>query len=200
METSPDKLWSPDSGDTRSFVALMRAMQQSVQDAIKNFAPSGMIAQFAGTEAPDGWLLCKGQAVSRSTYSGIFSATGTFYGEGNGSSTFNLPNFQSRMAVGQNASDPEFQWHGKTGGAKEVVLGVGQLPAHQHRIIGGDDGNTRLRSGRAGMDTFPEAGAWAPWFGTGHNSEDNVWAAPEGKGEPHSNMSPYLVCSFIIKI
>jgi hypothetical protein len=54
--------------------------------------PTGVIQMYAGTSAPTGWLLCDGSAVSRSTYSSLFTLIGTAYGLGNGSTTFNLPN------------------------------------------------------------------------------------------------------------
>jgi len=52
---------------------------------------SGMIAAFARTTAPTGWLACNGSAVSRTTYANLFAAIGTTYGVGDGSTTFNLP-------------------------------------------------------------------------------------------------------------
>lgn len=51
----------------------------------------GDIIAFAGSSTPDGFLLCDGSAVSRSTYEDLFSAIGTTYGGGDGSTTFNLP-------------------------------------------------------------------------------------------------------------
>lgn len=55
--------------------------------------PVGMVVEFAGTSAPNGWLLCFGQAISRTTYSALFTALGTTYGAGDGSTTFNNPDF-----------------------------------------------------------------------------------------------------------
>ena len=54
----------------------------------------------AGSTIPDGWLLCNGAAVSRTTYAKLFAAIGTRYGSGNGSTTFNLPNFNGRHVLG----------------------------------------------------------------------------------------------------
>lgn len=62
--------------------------------------PVGLIAPYAGTTAPSGWLMCNGQAVSRTTYSSLFAIVGTAYGAGNGSTTFNLPNYTNRVAQG----------------------------------------------------------------------------------------------------
>lgn len=57
-------------------------------------APPGMIGYFAGGSVPTGWLYANGAAVSRSTYTALFSAIGSTYGAGNGSSTFNLPDLR----------------------------------------------------------------------------------------------------------
>ena len=60
---------------------------------------AGFMAPFAGTTAPDGWLICDGSAVSRTDYARLFAAIGTTYGEGDGNSTFNLPDFIGRLPV-----------------------------------------------------------------------------------------------------
>ena len=54
--------------------------------------PVGSMMIYAGATAPTGWLLCDGSAVSRTTYSGLFTVVGSNFGAGNGSTTFNLPN------------------------------------------------------------------------------------------------------------
>lgn len=59
--------------------------------------PCGTVISYAGTNPPNGWLICNGQAVSRTTYANLFSAIGTTYGKGNGSTTFNVPNLIGRF-------------------------------------------------------------------------------------------------------
>ena len=66
-------------------------------DAIAQQAPTGMLACFACTAIPEGWLACNGANVSRTTYAKLFAAIGTKYGSGNGSSTFTLPNLEGRF-------------------------------------------------------------------------------------------------------
>jgi len=66
--------------------------------------PVGSIIPFAGTTIPDGYLLCDGSAISRTTYSSLFAAIGTTYGEGDGNSTFNLPNLIYRIPCYDNNS------------------------------------------------------------------------------------------------
>jgi len=63
--------------------------------------PAGLLSPYAGGTAPTGWLLCYGQAVSRATYSNLFTAIGTQYGVGDGSTTFNLPDMRDRVPVGK---------------------------------------------------------------------------------------------------
>ena len=60
----------------------------------------GKIEHYAGSTVPDGYLLCDGRAVSRTTYAKLFAAIGTNWGEGDGSSTFNLPNLIDRVIWG----------------------------------------------------------------------------------------------------
>ena len=57
--------------------------------------PTGAVIPFAGSTTPSGYLLCNGAAVSRTTYSKLYSAIGTTYGSGDGSTTFNLPNLNN---------------------------------------------------------------------------------------------------------
>ena len=68
------------------------------------FLPSGMMAPFAGSSAPAGWLLCDGSAVSRTTYAALFATVGTTWGAGDGSTTFNIPNMLGRVPVGAGAA------------------------------------------------------------------------------------------------
>lgn len=61
--------------------------------------PAGTIISYAGQTVPDGFLLCDGAAVSRTTYSDLFAAIGTEYGSGDGSTTFNLPNTYNKVPM-----------------------------------------------------------------------------------------------------
>ena len=61
---------------------------------------TGMVAAFAMTSAPTGWLTCDGTAVSRTTYSDLFTAIGTTWGSGDGTTTFNLPDLRGAFLRG----------------------------------------------------------------------------------------------------
>lgn len=104
---------TPDRNDNTQMAAAIQAMinaaKNALQAQIDNLAASvfasGSIAYFAVNSAPTGWLVADGSAVSRSTYSDLFSAIGTTYGSGNGSTTFNLPNLIGRFAEGAAAAE-----------------------------------------------------------------------------------------------
>ena len=62
--------------------------------AFLGIAPTGTVLPFAGSAAPEGWALCDGSAISRTTYSKLFGVISTTYGVGDNSSTFNVPDMR----------------------------------------------------------------------------------------------------------
>ena len=87
----------------------------------------GMISAFASSAAPSGWLECNGQAVSRSTYSKLYSAIGTTFGAGNGSTTFNVPDLRGEFIRGWS--------HGRSGVDAGRTVGSFQdqsIQSHAH--------------------------------------------------------------------
>ena len=90
----------------------------------------GEIRMFAGTFAPRGWALCNGQLLAISTNSALFSLLGTTYG-GNGTTTFGLPNLQSRTPVGTGTgAGLSNVVLGQVAGVENVNLTTNQLPIH----------------------------------------------------------------------
>ena len=76
------------------------ALQAATKAYVDLASPAGIIAPFAGTSAPSGWLACQGQAVSRTTYATLFAAISTTWGSGDGSTTFNLPDLRGMFVRG----------------------------------------------------------------------------------------------------
>jgi hypothetical protein len=68
-----------------------------VRDLVRAAVPTGTILPFDGTNVPSGYLVCNGAAVSRTTYAALFAVLGTRHGEGDGKTTFNLPNAHRRF-------------------------------------------------------------------------------------------------------
>ena len=81
--------------DTR-LTSLCGVVRNLLGDA-RNIA--GIINAYAGSTAPDGYLMCDGSAVSRTNYAALFAAIGTTYGAGDGSTTFNVPNLSGRFPL-----------------------------------------------------------------------------------------------------
>lgn len=95
--------------------------------------PIGTIVEFgSSTIIPEGWMICDGRAISRTTYSDLFAVIGTTFGTGDGTATFNLPDFRSRIPVGYNNSDTDFNAIGKKGGSKTKTLSIDNVPSHTH--------------------------------------------------------------------
>ena len=69
----------------------------SLQRNMTEVQPPGMVMFFASSTLPSGWLKCNGAAVSRTAYPGLFSAIGTTYGAGDGSTTFALPELRGEF-------------------------------------------------------------------------------------------------------
>ena len=144
--------------------------------------PSGTLIDFAGTAAPAGYLGCDGSNVSRTTYAALFTAIGTTWGVGDGSSTFTLPDFRRRVAVGSGGSGTGTLGNavGNTGGAETHVLVTGELAAHAHNTVWNTSGAAQIA---AGGD-----------YSLGNNTTSTV-----GSSTAHNNMQPSAVVLKIIK-
>lgn len=95
---------------------------------VESLPQIGSMQMWAGDTAPPNWLLCRGQAVSRATYTALFTIVGVRFGPGDGTSTFNLPDMRGRYPVGYNQGGSYFTLGvGERFGNKDSVL-----PAHQH--------------------------------------------------------------------
>ena len=160
---------------------------------LSTLLPSGVVAPFAGTTTPDGYLPCDGSAVNRTTYSRLFSAIGTTYGVGNGSTTFNLPDLRGRVATGRDATQTEFDNLGETGGAK-----THQLTANQQADMlvwyGAADFANAAGGGGLGGFTY---GAVAV-----NNGSQRFTAKGSGAalGAAHNILQPYITLNYIIKV
>jgi microcystin-dependent protein len=106
------------------------------------FLPPGMIQAYGGTSIPNGWLLCDGSAVSRTTYAALFSAIGTAYGYGDQTTTFNVPFCEGQFLRGVNAGggfDPDASSRTASGTGGNTGNNVGSFQAsaviqHAHAV------------------------------------------------------------------
>ena len=78
--------------------------------------PIGVVQAFAGSTTPQGWLLCDGSAISRTDYAELYAVIGDTYGDGDGSTTFNLPDLVDKFVEGSATSGTE-----KTAGLPNIT-------------------------------------------------------------------------------
>lgn len=150
-------------------------------------APVGSMYDWPAATAPDGWLLCQGQEVSRTTYTDLFTLIGITFGAGNGSTTFNLPDTRGRVAVGV-SSDTEFNALGKTFGTKTHTLTVAQIPSHSHRQY-------------VTASAAPGPGIRTSWTGDSSSSayDQGIDTGATGGGGAHNNIQPSIALNKIIR-
>lgn len=150
--------------------------------------------------APKGFALCNGQLLPIAQNQALFSLLGTTYG-GNGTTTFQLPNMQSRTPVGFGNSvdggwNPSPYQLGETGGVENVTLLQTQMPGHNH-LVNGTSATGAIRNPTNGLygtnsaSIFgPSNGALVPLQGMGM----------AGGTQPHANIQPYTVINFVIAL
>lgn len=188
MPTTPRGIWTPADSDDWDLTVDLASMALSIDSAISASVATGSISMFGGSSAPAGFLICNGSAVSRTTYSALFSVVGTNFGGGDGSGTFNLPDLRGRVPVGIDATQAEFNPIGKTGGEKAHVLTIAEMPSHQHD-----------QYVSSSVTTGP--GVRKDWAGDGASTAfpQGVTTGPTGGGGAHNNLQPYISLNFIIK-
>ena len=155
--------------------------------------PIGSIVAFASDTIPNGWLLCDGSVVSRTTYSELFNAIGLNYVEDGvewlDEERFPLPNAKGKTIVGKDSTDTDFSKLGKTIGEKTHTLTVSEMPSHNH-----------LRDIENKIVNKGSGGAWSPSLkGTGNMTGEDNSTRNTGGGQAHNNLQPSLTLNFIIK-
>jgi microcystin-dependent protein len=139
---------------------------QAVRRLIALAVPPGKLGYFGTSGAPAGWLLCDGSAVSRAAYPALFTAIGTLWGAGDGSTTFNLPDGRGEFLRGAD------QGRGVDVGRAVGTSQAGEIQSHGHRAYTGlsdgsfgslrssmqtVDNGAAYRTNQAGQPTFIEA-------------------------------------------
>ncbi len=181
--------------------------------------PVGGVMPWAGRAAPTSWLLCYGQAVSRATYSVLFAEIASDYGDGDGSTTFNLPDCRGRAVFGQDdmggvsadrltglTDGLDGDVLGDTGGTESETMSEAEMPGHSHLLFRNESINNNPSL------TLPGGAADYPRRGNnqGEANQDaydihgstgvpNIGVSETvGSGSAQNNVPPGIVLNYII--
>ena len=183
-------LWSP----PLLLLYTVRAITEFGRRVLGGLNPAGAIIAFGGTVAPEGYLLCDGTAVSRTTYARLFNNISTAFGTGDGSTTFNIPDMRFKFPLGKAASGTGSTLGG-TGGEENHTLTAAEsgLQAHTHTINKNQFNYVLAASGAffGGVDSANGGSAGI----ADRITEANATAA----GSAHNNMPPWRALNFLIK-
>lgn len=174
--------------------------------------PTGSLFPYAGASAPAGYLFCFGQAVSRATYSALFTALSTLHGAGDGSTTFNLPDLRGRVAAGKDdmggtsaarLNSIASTTIGTAGGLQSHTLAETEIPAHRHFIAANA---TEVSSPALSASNY------VAYRKSDTNNSPNYTligtidvdatlglSGATGGGSAHNNVQPTIILNYIIK-
>lgn len=197
---------------TKQYVDAIAGTPGPINDPVK----IGTVVPFAGATTPENWLPCYGQAVSRTTYNLLFGVIGTTYGVGDGTTTFNLPDFRGRMPVGPDnfggtaaniITNAQGDVLGGKYGAEFHTLTLNEIPSHTHTGSAEAAGvhshtytaTTNPNYPPTGFHTGAGAaqGTVASSLAGDHSHTLSINAA--GGGQSHNNMQPSFAANWIIK-
>lgn len=157
--------------------------------------PVGTINMYAGAVAdiPTGWLLCDGSAVSRTTYAQLFAVLDTEYGVGDGSGTFNVPNFVTSNKFPRAATNDAGR--GTTGGSSTHTLTLSEIPVHNH-----SHSHTYTQSSNTSGPIYSSPSSSGGFNAGGSTSNTSNDSTNAGGGAAHENKPPFLDVHFIIAV
>ncbi|WLB19364.1 phage tail protein [Bradyrhizobium japonicum] len=181
--------------------------------------PIGASVDFWGASAPNSsFVLAYGQAISRTTYSALFSLFSTTYGAGDGTTTFNLPDLRGRVVAGNDSmggsaanritvgnfgATPSFL--GSFGGLESIALTTAQLAAHTHANTLSDPGHLHNGALNLGAAYNSPGGATTVAGNSTTTTSSNstgitINNASAGSGSAHNNMQPTIIANKLIRI
>jgi microcystin-dependent protein len=192
------------------------------QEVATYSAPTGTVIYCLTMNVGDGWLLMDGREVSRTTYAALFNAIGTRYGDGNTTTTFNLPDLRGRSLIGAGAAIANTDFG--TPALTNKDINDAYVGEEAHALTESENGEHKHKSGllfRLGLTPNNTSailrdqtdlsvslyGSTAATVGTGSylsgvdssgaRSEINV--GPSGSGSPHNTIHPCLIGYGFIK-
>jgi microcystin-dependent protein len=164
----------------------------------------GQIQPMAFDFAPRGWAQCNGQTLNISQNAALFSLLGTQYG-GNGTTTFALPNLQSRVPMNAGTLQGETFFQGEAAGSETVTLTLNTLPIHNHNFLGttADANNVQPGDGSVLAKVHHSAGTTPDFYyapDTTPQPLNMTSLSSVGGNQPHMNIQPYQAINWCIAL
>jgi microcystin-dependent protein len=157
----------------------------------------GEIRMFGFNFAPTGWAFCNGQTLSISQNTALFSLLGTFYG-GNGTTTFNLPNLQSRVPIHQGTGTGLSTYAiGQSEGSETTSVLIGNMPNHTH-LVQCNTGGGNQASPAGGFPAVESTGTSLDYSNAAGGTMNSAMVEAVGSGTPINILQPYLCVNFCI--
>jgi microcystin-dependent protein len=208
----------PTDGTNKAYVDTVIIDAMAALDLL--MPPIGTVIDFAGTVSPNSiWMLCYGQAVSRTTYATLFARLGTAFGAGDGSTTFNLPDYRGRIGIGKDNMGGTAAYRittdgcwidgltlGASGGFQNIALIIENLPSHDHGGVTstiGDHAHGYVRPNPTIFFAGSGAGQNVPVGAdstTDPGGAHNHTIAAQGSGWAHNNVQPGVVVNKLIRV
>lgn len=169
---------------------------------------SGLVLPFAGSTPPDGWLLCDGSAVSRTTHADLFDVIGTTYGAGDGATTFNLPDLRGRVLAGldnmggtsaNRVTDVQADSLGGSKGSETHTLSTSEMPGHTHTGPSHSHSITFASDAGDGFAAIKGTSSSTNISTTNTGGSGTGNTGSTGSGSAHENMQPTMFMNYIIK-
>lgn len=156
----------------------------------------GQISMAGFNFAPRGWALCNGQIMSIQQNTALFSLLGTTFG-GNGQTTFGLPDLRGRVPIHQ-GQGPGLtnRVMGELSGSEVVTLISTEMPMHTH-LVNASNGDSTSKNPSGNFMGGTASPVYSATANATMNPQVNGLA---GGNQPHQNMQPYEVISFIIAL
>lgn len=159
----------------------------------------GEIRMFGGSFNPNGWAMCDGALQPISQFETLFNLIGTTYG-GDGQSTFALPDLQGRIPLHQGTNNQTGTTFviGEKAGVESVTLTVQQIPVHSHAFLASTDNGLATTPTGNVLAANGQIKNYSPFPPTSAQNANAL--TPAGGNQPHDNMMPFLVITFIISL
>jgi microcystin-dependent protein len=158
----------------------------------------GEIRMFGGNFNPNGWAMCDGALQPISQNDALFQLIGTTYG-GDGQSTFALPDLQGRIPLHQGQSTTGSVYViGQKAGVESVTLTTNSMPTHSHAFQASTDNGLATSPTGNVLASNGQIKNFSPFPPTVAQNGNALTQA--GGSQPHDNMMPYLVITFIISL